>query len=225
MADLDWPADLVPYRVAFYLQPHVGGQESPLTRTRKVYGLSAPRWVAKLTFRGGYAGDPLGGDQAGYGPRLDAMLADLEGGLNRVLIWDFRRPRPARAQRIVQELACQAVPAGASGVAVAGFAPGSVAFSVGDYLGGDGRPHIVTRAATLAAGGVMSGVGHVVADAGGVAVVGFTPPLRAPIADGAPLPWPVTGRFRLTSDDAGQNETAVGDLTEYPIDFVEDLLP
>ena len=89
--DFQWPADLSPFRVSFYLQPHVGGTESPLTRTRKTYGLSAPRWVCKMAFRGGW--DGVAGYEA-YGPRLDAFIAQMEGGLNRVALWDFWRPYP-----------------------------------------------------------------------------------------------------------------------------------
>jgi hypothetical protein len=78
----------------FYLQPHVGGQESPLTRTRKTYGLSAPRWVARLTFRAGHGYDdggmsdrfgPRADDAMFFAARLDALIAQLKGGLQIVL--------------------------------------------------------------------------------------------------------------------------------------------
>lgn len=106
---------------------------------------------------------------------------------------------------------------------VSGFAPFAPAFSLGDYVGGDGRPHIVSAAATIAAGGAISGAGTIYADAAGAAIVGFKPPLSSAVAAGAILAWPVTGRFELVGDDAGQNETTVGDLTEYSLDFVEKL--
>jgi hypothetical protein len=223
MADIIWPSDLSPYRVMFYLQPHVGGSESPLTRVRKVYGLSAPRWIARLTFRGGYAGAPLLRDAAGFGPRLDSLIADLQGGLNKAVFHDFRRPRPLRPQSTVAALTARATVKGATAMRVDGFAPYSVAFGVGDYIGGDGRPHIVSAAATIAAGGGVSGAGTILADATGSALVGFNPPLSSDIAAGAIMRWPVTGRFALTGDDAGQNETDVGDVTEYTLDFMEDL--
>lgn len=223
MADILWPADLVPYRVMFYLQPHVGGQESPFTRTRKVYGLSAPRWIARLTFRGGYAGAPLLGDQAGYGARLDGLIADLQGGLNKALFHDFRRPRPLQAQHVAGGLTIDAAAAGATAIMIRGFAPRGRAFSVGDYVPGDGRPHIVSVAATIAAGGIVSGAGTILADADGVAVVGINPPLSKAIAAGTIPQWPVRGRFELTTDDAGQNETTVGEASEYVLDFREAL--
>lgn len=221
--DINWPADLAPYRVMFYLQPHVGGAESPITRVRKVYGLSAPRWIARMTFRGGYAGAPRLRDTAGFGPRLDSLIADLQGGLNKAIFHDFRRPMPLQPQARVAALTARAAVKGAAALTVDGFAPGGVAFSLGDYVGGDGRPHIVSAAATIAAGGVVSGAGTIYADASGSAVVGINPPLSADVTAGTVLRWPVPGRFTLNSEDAGQNETEVGAATEYTLDFSEEL--
>lgn len=223
MADIPWPADLAPYRVMFYLQPHIGGSESPLTRVRKVYGLSAPRWIARMTFRGGYAGQPRYGETGGFGPRLDSLIADLQGGLNKAVFHDWRRPAPLHPQNRVAALTARAAVKGATSMRVDGFAPYSVAFGMGDYIGGDGRPHIVSAAATIAAGGTISGAGSILADGSGSAIVGFNPPLSVAIAAGTVLQWPVTGRFTLNSEDAGQNETEVGDVTEYTLDFAEDL--
>ena len=223
MVDIVWPADLMPYKVAFYLQPHVGGQESPITRTRKTYGLSAPRWLARLTFRAGYDAVPRFGDPAGFGARLDGLIADLEGGLNIAVFHDFRRPRPLRPVSVTGPLIFDAAPAGATAVTVRGLAPGGFALSVGDYVGGDGRPHLVSHAATIAAGGVVSGAGSIMVDSTGAAVVGIKPPLSAPISAGTPVRWPVTGRFELTSEDAGANETEVGGVTEYVLEFREKL--
>lgn len=222
MVDIAWPQDLVPYRVAFYLQPHIGGQESPITRTRKTYGLSAPRWLARLTFRGGYDGEVRFGAAEGFGPRLDSLIADLEGGLNIAVFHDWRRERPP-LPAIRSAPTSVGAAAGATSMVVRGFAPFAAAFSLGDYIGGDGRPHIVSAAATLAAGGVVAGAGTIYANAAGEALVGFKPPLSAAVPNGAILSWPVTGRFELASEDAGQNETTVGELTEYTLDFVEKL--
>ncbi len=224
MVDIPWPSDLAPYRVAFYLQPHVGGTESPFTRTTKKYGLSAPRWVARMTFRGGYDGIPHLNEPGGFGPRLDSLIADLEGGLNIAVFHDYRRPRPAQRIVAMQALSVDAAPVGASSLKVFGFAPHSVAFSAGDYLGGDGRPHITSLVHTQEAGGLVNGAGSIMADANGVAIVGIRPHISAPIAGGTLLTWPVTGRFELVSEDAGQNETEVGGASEYVLDFTEKLL-
>ncbi|HEX8382456.1 MAG TPA: hypothetical protein VF592_03675 [Sphingomonas sp.] len=223
MADIAWPDDLVPYRVAFHLQPHVGGQESPVTRTRKTYGLSAPRWLARLTFRGGYGGEVRRGEQGGYGARLDSLIADLHGGLNIAVFHDWRRPKPVGPVDRATALRSAGAPKGATSMIVTGFAPGGRALGIGDYIGGDGRPHLVSMAATLAAGGAFAGAGTILADATGAALVGFNPPLSADIPANTVLTWPVTGRFELMNEDAGQNETEVGSLSEYALDFVEKL--
>lgn len=224
MVDISWPSDLIPWKVAFYLQAHTGGQESPITRTTKKYGLSAPRWIARLTFRGGYDGAPRQGEQSGYGPRLDSLIADLKGGLNVAVFHDFRRPRPLQPQSRRAALTVRAAANGATAFIVDGFAPHGVAFSIGDYVGGDGRPHLVSAAATIDAGGAINGAGTIFADATGAALVGFNPPLSAATPAGMILNWPVTGRFELVSDDAGQNETEVRGLTDYVLDFTEKLI-
>lgn len=224
MVDIPWPSDLAPYRVAFYLQPHVGGTESPFTRTTKKYGLSAPRWVARMTFRGGYDGIPHLNETGGFGPRLDSLIADLEGGLNVAVFHDYRRPRPARPVTAMSSLVFDAAAVGASSVTVRGFAPYSVALSAGDYLGGDGRPHITSIMHTQAAGGLVNGAGAIMADETGAAIIGIRPHISAPITGGALVQWPVTGRFELVGEDAGQNETEVGGATEYVLDFTEKLL-
>lgn len=222
MADLVWPADLAPYSCMFYLQPNIGGQESPLTLVRKTYERTAPRWVARLTFRGGYNGRVRWGSPEGFGPRLDSLIADLNGGANLALFHDWRRPVPTTPISIRTALTvAEDAPKGATSVKVAGFAAGSIALSAGDYLGGDGRPHIASVERTLDAGGVVSGAGSIIADASGVATIGFRPALAIDLPAGTPIKWPVIGRFQLTDNDAGQNETEVGDATPYTLDFVE----
>lgn len=226
MADIEWPKGLTPYKTMFYLQPHVGGQESPLTRTRKVYGLSAPRWVARLTFRAGHGFDPRdvgyygphGADPAFYAARLDALIAQLQGGLHCVRFADWRRLRPqAPSSDIFPRPPVDAAPAGATFVIVR-TRPGYLGPSVGDYIGGDGRPHIVT-AVWPANGSMTSGAG-----ADGAIRVEFQPPLSSPVAQGQPLIMgAVDAPFRLVSEDAGQNEAAFDAPIDYVLDFVEDL--
>lgn len=208
----------------FYLQPHVGGTESPITRTRKTYGLSAPRWITRMSFRGGYDGVPHLHEPGGFGPRLDSLIADLEGGLNIAVFHDWRRPRPSQKIAATGPILSTGAAAGASSMILTGFAPRSVAMSVGDYIGGDGRPHIVSAAKTVQFGGQILGAGSLMADPAGAVLVGFRPPLRSAIPAGTPMTWPVTGRFQLVGDDAGQNESTIGQLTEYTLDFVEELL-
>lgn len=205
MTDYVWPDDLVPYRMKFYLQPHTGGSESPFSRKTKVYGLSADRWVCAMEFRGGYNGTT---NQAAFGPRLDAFIAKLKGRQNRVEIFDFRRSTIRGRMWDSGSAGNSSASAGATSMTLTGLIPGATILA-GDYIGGDGRPHIITDDA------LVSGAGE--------AVVNFTPPLRATIGANAAVFGNPTGMFRLVSDDAGQNDTEVGQLTNYVLEFVEDL--
>ncbi|WP_311270488.1 hypothetical protein [Sphingobium sp. WCS2017Hpa-17] len=228
MADLDWPTGLMPYKVMFYLQPHVGGQESPLTRTRKVYGLSAPRWLARLSFRAGHGYDEVGLAEGRVGPqaddarffaaRLDALIAQLEGGLTLVRFHDFRRPRPQSHLTLFgQTTVATTALAGATSIVI-NRAQGLIGPSIGDYIGGDDRPHIVVDVSPRA-GSMMSKGG-----ADGKITLTFKPPLSAPVAAGTALEvGPITAPFELTNSEAGENEGEVGAPIEYVLDFMERL--
>lgn len=197
MADILWPDDLVPFAQSFYLQPHVGRSESPFSRAQKLYGLSAPRWLTSLSFRGG-TGPQWGTDGVAiYGPRLDAFIAKLEGGLNRVAIWDFRR-EGTNVSHTHAEIA-----AGTSQLLLEGTTD---AVGAGDYVGGDGRPHIVTDTEV----------------SGADLIVNVRPHFDSLIAADEAIFYQVAGWFRLISDDAGANGSEVGQLTTYTLDFAED---
>lgn len=201
MSDYDWPDDLVPYAVSFYLQPHTGGTESPFTRQTKVYGLSSPRWVCRISLRAPDSADRWGSDYAEWGERIDAFLASLEGRLNRVRIWDFRRPGRTPA------FGNAAATAGTNTITLTGASSGDI--RVGQYLGGDGRPHIITALGV----------------SGSDLVATVRPHWETDIAIDAAIFEQVSGFFRLTSDDAGQNASAAGELTQYDLEFVEDWGP
>lgn len=207
MTDFAWPDDLKPYSVSFYLQPHTGGTESPFSRKTKTYELSAPRWICRLTLRGGDNEKWGNGSFAKYGPRLDAFIAKLKGRANRVSLHDFRRPR-MRTIDWPNSPSNLAAALGATTITITGLSPFS-RIHAGDYIGGDGRPHIITDDAD--------------ANGSGSAVVSFQPPLVAAVGAGAAVFGNPTGLFRLTSDDAGQNASEVGQLTHYDLEFVEDL--
>lgn len=212
MTDYTWPDDLVPFAVSFYLQPHTGGSESPFTKQTKVYGLSAPRWICSMSFRGGYDGTE---GLYTVGPRLDAVIAKLKGRENRALLYDFRRWKmrgilwPGSPGNVAASM-------GATSITITGLTPGTPVYT-GDYIGGDGRPHIIgdddDPFAIIAA----------TADASGEAVVSFEPPLIDDIAMDAAIFGNPTGTFRLTSDDAGANGVQVGGAVSISLDFVEDL--
>lgn len=204
MTDYTWPDDLMPTEMAFYLQPHVNRSESPFTHQQKIYKLSAPRWICRMSFRGGYDGIS---DEAAYGPRLDALIAKLEGGANRIEIYDFRRRR-LRGPNVLADAGNDAADAGDTVLTITGLSPFERVHE-GDYIGGDGRPHII--------------LDDVDADASGEAEVTFKPPLADDIASDAATLGRGSGMFRLVSDDAGSNATEVGGLTPYELEFVEDL--
>lgn len=231
--DLQWPSDLLPASASFYLRPHVGGSASPLTRTRKVYGLSAPMWVCRLTFKAAWGG---GEGPAARGARLDALIAEMEGGINRILLWDFRRPYPAGLRRYYSQFTELytfgggetfrmgerfAIPAfaeplnetalaGATMMTWAGFLPGEKVFNIGDYFGGDGRPHMFMH------DGVADGDGRV--------VMRFRPALTATLLAGQAITMQPPGRFQLMNEDAGASEAfARQPQSTYSLEFEEDL--
>ena len=209
MTDFVWPSDLVPFQQEFWLQPHTGGSESPFSRQAKVYGLTAPRWICRMSFRGGYDGTT--GIDA-FGPRLDGALAQLRGRQNRVSIFDFRRssPRSPQWSRSAGNLAALQ---GATSLTITGLQPG-VKVYVGDYFGGDGRPHVFTSPDFSAIAAT--------ANSSGQAAVSFEPPLSAAIGLNAAIFSEVRAMFRRTDDDAA-NAVAVGELQQIDISFVEDL--
>lgn len=208
MTDFVWPDDLPPYAMSFYLQPHTGRSISPFTRQQKIYELSAPMWLCRMSFRGGYSGKKK---QAAFGARLDAFLAELRGGANRVEIYDFRRPK-LRGSNGGWSIGNEAAAAGATTMVATGFGARALAFMPGDYVGGDGRIHIVKES-----------TGLIYADADGEATVSFWPPLSSAVAEDAGVFGNPTSMFRLVDDDAGANGVEVGQLVNFDIALIEDI--
>ena len=206
MTDYVWPDDLSPRRSSFYLRPHVLRQRSPITRAGLTLELSAPIWICRLGFRGWVDGTE---GKGAIGPRLDAWIAKLKGGANRVALWDFNRPM-LRGSADGHALVNGAAAAGATSMSVTGFAPGARAFYAGDYVGGDGRAHIVTDDP------------FTYADASGAVTVHFLPPLDSAIAAGAAIYGKTPSWFILQDDDAGENSSEAGEPVEHVLAFEED---
>lgn len=202
MADYTWPSDIVPYAQSFYLQPHTGGTESPFTNQTKVYNLSRPRWVCSMRIRAPDSGDKWGGSVKLWGERVDAFLAKLDGRTNRVLLWDFRRPGRAPVG-----FSNAAATAATNTITLTGAAPAKV--RVGEYIGGDGRPHIITDLTV----------------SGSDLIALVRPYFESDIALGAASFQNVSGFFRLAGDDVIANGSTVDDMIEYQLDFVEDWGP
>jgi len=115
---------------------------------------------------------------------LDAFLAKLEGRLNRVRLWDFDVPGSAKT------FTNAAAAAGTNTMTLTGASIGDIL--AGEYIGGDGRPHLITDLAI----------------AGSNLVATVKPHFETDIALGAATYQKVTGLFRLTSDDAANNFNA-----------------
>lgn len=213
MTDYVWPDDLVPYAMSFYLQPHTGGSESPFNRVTKVYGLSAPRWVCRLAVKGGESVKWGEKGVAVWGQRMDALISKLKGRQNRIEIYDFRRADMS-SPHWPRAASNSAAALGATTMTITGLSPGAKIYN-GDYIGGDGRPHIISDG--------TFGFLHVAANSSGEAIVTFEPPLQAAVGVGEAVFGNPTGLFRLASDDVGENSTEVDQLTNYVLDFVEDL--
>lgn len=237
MADVVWPDDLEPYAMSFYLQHHTTVFESPFTRQQQVLGRSAPRWVARLSFRGGAGGQLR--RQHNIGSRIEAILMQIRGPQKTVALYDFRRPSRGSDLLAFDDYAAtvpttffddgsdfdddtgfiitptgppsnSSVLAGSTWVSLSGIWPGTKPNLVGDYIDvGDGTPHIITSVPA--------------ADINGNLILTFELPARADASASAVGFSKVRGTFRLTSDDVGQNPTDVEGLASYELDFVEAL--
>lgn len=204
MADFLWPSGLAPRAVQFHLLPHTGGTASPFSRVTKTYELSAPLWVCRMSFTGGY--DGASGISA-FGPVLDGLLARLRGKANRLGVYDFRRPRTRGAD--TSSAGNLAASAGAFSMTITGLNPGATLLT-GDYVGGDGRPHILVADAT--------------ANGSGTATIFFEPALRAAIGANAAVFGDPVAWFRLQNEDAATNAVEVGGAVTYDFDLLEDPL-
>lgn len=230
---IDWPVDLVPTSASgLRFDPHVGGSESPFTRTRKVYGLSKPRWRCSIGFTASRF-DGAGAQRRGA--RLDAMVARLNGGLTLVRLWDWHRPYPLGLSDYYSQFAGdtwsfdggetfgdgelftigseaeplnQAAAQGATSVIFEGFAgAGVTVFREGDYFGAIDRPRIVTADA--------------VTDEDGAALVSFAPALEAALGAGGTIVTRPTGVFQLENVDAGASASSRRQRASWQFDFVE----
>lgn len=234
MADFTWPDDLVPHAMSFYHQHNTIVHESPFTRQQQVLGRSAPRWICKMSFRGGAGGVTRSHE---VGAKIEALLLQIKGPQKTVAIYDFRRSGRGAPQLAFDDYAAtiaesffddgtgfdddtgfvvtpvgapsnSAISAGSTQIALSGIWPGTRPNLVGDYVDvGDGRPHMITDVPA--------------ADIDGNLVLTFAPPAAAAAAASAVSFEKVRGTFRLTSDDAGQNPTDVSGMANFELDFIE----
>lgn len=234
MADYIWPDDLQPYAMSFYLQHHTTTFESPFTRQQQVLGRSAPRWVARLSFRGGAGGQIR--SQHNDGARIEALLAQIKGPQKTVSLYDFRRPERGGTVALFDDYAADIpetfftdgtdfdddtgfivsptgapssspISLGGNSVVLSGYWPGTSPNKIGDYINiGDGTPHIVTYAGVADLYGNLTIAFELPAKAEFTGDVGFS---KAP------------GTFRLVSDDASSNPTDTDGMASYELEFLE----
>lgn len=227
-ADFEWPLDLIPARMSYFLRWNTSETRSPFTGQRQVLKRQGERWVAEMEFEAWC-------DDTG---RLDALLAQLEGQIKTVALPDFRRMGPsgdlslhtdwANSQSwpqhysdgslytdgtgyVVTGRAVEVVsggPVGDTQIEVDGFEPGKTPFKIGDYLSLGGHRHMLTKVTA--------------ADANGVVTVDFVPPLKVGVPAGGSLSWTaVTTAMSLVSPEDPENETHPPVVSTYRLRFEE----
>lgn len=241
MADIVWPATAVAETAEFWLDWAVSRSESLFTRQQQVMGRpGAARWRTKITIR---CYDTISARA------FDAFLSSMKGGIQTVLVPDFRRLAPGSADyRGLQEWIDEAY-ATPTGIH---FDTGSVWDSVEDgdpvfvaarwdadvpiptLLGGSGdvvrvgglRPRIT---AFLAGDLLQTSPGRVhevreeaVTDNDGMVSVRIQPRLRRSVAPGA-LTFPARARMRIAASTAARNPTRPPVISSYEIEMTEDL--
>jgi hypothetical protein len=227
----DWPEDFRPRECAFWLQATTTLLASPITSATQAIARPGARWTCEVSF------DPVGGARSA---RLDALLARLEGPLNRVRLWDFRRPRPrgpagsygavapggfawtpgpswgdGTAWRDAPQAAAPALrlaaARGATTLASWGWAANASPLLAGDYIGIAGRAYMVVEDAPAAS-------------ALGRAALRIMPGLRADAGVGTAIGTiRATSPFRLIDNDQPANRARPGPFASYALRFIEDL--
>lgn len=93
MADINWPTGSTDpgFALASYVEEPEWDVEISYSRNGKVFTRALPgmRWTARLAF------PPIGAGYAINRGRLEALLMQLRGGANRLVLWHLLRPAPA----------------------------------------------------------------------------------------------------------------------------------
>ena len=221
---LDWPLDLHPVEQSFYLHTLTAVPVSALTGAGPVLGREGARWVAEFTV------EPT----MGRLPWLEALLTRQRAGAVELLLPNYTRlmgvPYPETFAAYAAELgesqfdddtrfddgtafiAGSGVPVIAGGcrgfLVLTGCRPGGVEVLAWAFLqASPGRAHLV--------------VGGTGVDQDGIAVVTLAPPLREPLALGAPQTEVSRVRMRLTDGTALASPTTPYQRARYRLSFVE----
>lgn len=161
MADITWPAGLVPSSTSMTLIENTAAFENPLTGTIQTLERPGARWSQSLSFNA-----MTGADRA----ELQAFLASLRGQANRAVLPVFGHTN--RGVGGGTPLVAGASQTGSS-LNTDGWTASTVVLRAGDFFSVNGELKMVTA--------------DCVSDASGNATIQFAPILRASPADNAPL--------------------------------------
>ena len=223
MAIYAWPITLRPSNATFWLEANTLRMESPLSRAAQTLIRPGARWVCRMDFnRRGH----------GVAPRLDALVAMLDGGAHEVALFDWRRPVPRGAAASTttvdtflsgdtftdgggfvsyasSPVMASAATRGAETLYTSGWENSAAVLLAGDYVGLNGRLYMVLE--------------DVTSSGAGLATLRIRPRLHAGAAAGArPTLIRPTTRFRLAAQGV-ENPTEAGPLSSYSMTFVESL--
>lgn len=179
MADINWPTALrAPSEMTFGLRTASLNFASPLTGAAQSVTVPGSRWLCTLQWASMVRADA---------DVLQALLVQLRGRSNRLVVWPLPRPAPrgVGGGTPVVYLGGQT----GSSINVDGLTPSTTGIYLpGDFLGIGGELKMVTA--------------QVDSDGFGNGTINFEPPLRAsPADDSAIVTNQPTAKFMLQNDD------------------------
>ena len=195
MAALEWPDDVCPASLTWRPESNTKTFRSPFNGASQTVRFPGTRWICSLTFNN------LTDDKS---RRIDALVAELDGGYGRVKIRDWGRNGRAPAGSPVVSDADQT----GMELNTKGWLPGKTVLMTGDYITVNDELKIVTA--------------DVTSSASGSAVISFAPMLRSSPAPNAPIevenPF---GIFKLKDNQQGTGNRIPGVFTSYTLEFEE----
>lgn len=198
MADITWPAGLVPSSTSMTLIENTAAFENPLTGTIQTLERPGARWSQSLSFNA-----MTGADRA----ELQAFLASLRGQANRAVLPVFGHTN--RGAGGGTPLVAGGSQTGAS-LNTDGWSNSTQVLRKGDFFTVNGELKMVTADVT------SSGTG--------TATVAFAPILRSAPADNAPLSVSsLTAKYVLASPSVGWSNAPwiSGPISEFQLEFIE----
>lgn len=198
MADISWPAGLVPSSTSMTLIENTAAFENPLTGTIQTLERPGARWSQSLSFNA-----MTGADRA----ELQAFLASLRGQANRAVLPVF-----GHTNRVVAAGTPLVAGAGQTGsqLIVDGWVGNVPVFAAGDFFSVNGELKMVTA--------------DVSSDVTGTCTVSFAPILRqSPANNAAIVRTAPTIKYVLASPSVGWSNApwTSGPISEFQLEFIE----